>query len=178
MQCLDRVDEAGLGAAMWRAGHHLQLLEGSVEFFPAVVAAIEGATAEVRLETYIFDFTGSGAEVAYALERAARRFQVLAAIIAGEEGFELNTRKSRFMRQGVCQHVAGVVVNVRPNVHRESYDLLKATLWNCLRHGPGSQNRDRHADFRAHLLGRIAHVTLLHAERGGRLRELFDRIVW
>ena len=56
-----------------RAGHDLQLLEGSRAFFPALVAAIDGARSEVLLETYIFDVTGSGAEVAYALERAGRR---------------------------------------------------------------------------------------------------------
>ncbi|MBC5781751.1 cardiolipin synthase ClsB [Ramlibacter sp. USB13] len=56
-----------------RAGHHLQLLEGSRAFFPALVAAIDGAAREVLLETYIFDATGSGAEIAYALERAGRR---------------------------------------------------------------------------------------------------------
>jgi len=56
-----------------RAGHHLRLLEGSRAFFPALVAAIDAAHREVLLETYIFDFTGSGADVAYALERAGRR---------------------------------------------------------------------------------------------------------
>jgi len=56
-----------------RTGHALQLLEGSAEYFPALVEAIEGARREVWLETYIFDFTGSSAEVAWALERAARR---------------------------------------------------------------------------------------------------------
>jgi cardiolipin synthase A/B len=56
-----------------RAGHHLQLLEGSRHFFPALVAAIDAAHSEVLLETYIFDTTGTGADVAYALERAARR---------------------------------------------------------------------------------------------------------
>lgn len=55
------------------AGHQLQLLEGSGELFPALIAAIDAAEREVRLETYIFDFTGSSLEVAYALERAARR---------------------------------------------------------------------------------------------------------
>lgn len=61
------------GTPPLRPGHHLQLLEGSREFFPALVEAIDAARAEVLLETYIFDFTGSAAEVAYALERAARR---------------------------------------------------------------------------------------------------------
>ena len=56
-----------------RAGHRLQLLEGSRALFPALVAAIDAATREVLLETYIFDATGQGAEIAYALERAARR---------------------------------------------------------------------------------------------------------
>ena len=56
-----------------RSGHHLQLLEGSGELFPSMVSSIDSALSEVRLETYIFDFSGSGAEVAYALERAARR---------------------------------------------------------------------------------------------------------
>ena len=56
-----------------RNGHSLQLLEGSRAFFPALVAAIDAAVNEVMLETYIFDATGSGAEVAYALERAGRR---------------------------------------------------------------------------------------------------------
>jgi cardiolipin synthase len=56
-----------------RTGHGLQLLEGSAEYFPALVAAIDAARQEVWLETYIFDFTGGSADVAYALERAARR---------------------------------------------------------------------------------------------------------
>ena len=56
-----------------RSGHHLQLLEGSRELFPAMIAAIDAAQSEVRLETYIFDFHGSAAELGYALERAARR---------------------------------------------------------------------------------------------------------
>jgi cardiolipin synthase A/B len=54
-------------------GHHLRLLQGSAEFFPALVADIDAALHEVQLETYIFDFSGQSVEVAYALERAARR---------------------------------------------------------------------------------------------------------
>jgi hypothetical protein len=118
-------------------------------------------------------FSGDGR-----LERAARRLQVLVAVIAAEEGFELHLRKSRFMRQAVRQQLAGVVINVRPNVRRAVYDELKAILHNCWRHGPASQNRARHADFRGHLLGRIAHVSMLHPQRGAKLRALFDRIDW
>ena len=56
-----------------RTGHSLDLLEGSRAFFPAVVAAMDAAQYTVRLETYIFDCTGAGAEVAEALLRAAGR---------------------------------------------------------------------------------------------------------
>lgn len=61
------------GVPYLRTGHRLQLLQGGTELFPALVAAIDSAMREVLLETYIFDFTGAPAEVAYALERAARR---------------------------------------------------------------------------------------------------------
>jgi cardiolipin synthase len=66
-----------------RPGHHLQLLEGSRELFPALVAAIDAARGEVLLETYILDFTDSGAEVAYALERAGRRGVQVRLIVDG-----------------------------------------------------------------------------------------------
>jgi hypothetical protein len=118
-------------------------------------------------------FSGGGG-----LERGARRFHVHVCRIALEEGFEVHTRKSRFLRQGVRQQVAGVVLNARPNVRRQDYDRLKATLTNCARHGPQGQNREHHPDFRAHLAGRIAHVAGLHPERGRRLRQLFERIDW
>jgi hypothetical protein len=74
--------------------------------------------------------------------------------------------------------VAGVVVNEKPNIPRAEFDRLKAVLTNCVRHGPATQNRDNHADFRAHLLGRISHVAMLNPNRGAKLRAIFDRIAW
>lgn len=118
-------------------------------------------------------FSG-GAELA----RCARRFQVLVCRIALEEGFEVHTQKSRFMRQGVRQQLAGVVLNAHPTIRRGDYERLKAILHNCAYHGPATQNRDGHADFRAHLAGRIAFVAMLHPARGQKLRRLFDRISW
>jgi hypothetical protein len=124
---------------------------------------------------YADDLTFSG-EVE--LERSARRFQVEVCRIALEEGFEVHTRKSRFMRQGVRQQVAGIVLNAHPNIRRDEYERLKAILHNCLRHGPETQNRDGQADFKAHLVGRIAYVSMLNAARGRRLRAAFDNIQW
>ena len=56
-----------------QASHRLQLLEGSREFFPALIAAMDAAEHEIRLETYIFDPTAGGMDVLLALERAAGR---------------------------------------------------------------------------------------------------------
>jgi len=49
------------------------LLQGAAELFPALAQSMDGARHTVLFETYIFDTTGSGAEVAEALMRAARR---------------------------------------------------------------------------------------------------------
>jgi hypothetical protein len=109
--------------------------------------------------------------------RAARRFHIRAAI-AIEEGFRFHARKTRIMRAGVRRHLAGVVVNRHTNVARRDYDRLKAIVCNCVRHGPVGQNRGSHENFRAHLAGRIAHVAMLHPERGRKLRAIFERIAW
>jgi cardiolipin synthase A/B len=54
-------------------GHHLSLLPGSHAYFSALSQAMDAASHEVRLETYIFDFTASGQEVASSLISAASR---------------------------------------------------------------------------------------------------------
>jgi hypothetical protein len=124
---------------------------------------------------YADDLVFSGDE---ALERRLRRFHVHACRIVLEEGFEVHTRKSHFMRQGVRQQVAGIVLNARPNVRRDEYERLKAILTNCLRHGPSGQNREGRPDFRAYLAGKIAYLAMIHPERGRRLRALFERVPW
>ncbi|MBS0468774.1 MAG: cardiolipin synthase ClsB [Proteobacteria bacterium] len=53
--------------------HQIQLLEGTREFFPALIADMDAALSDIQLETYIFDCTDSGAMVAEALMRAAAR---------------------------------------------------------------------------------------------------------
>ena len=66
-----------------RTGHSLDLLEGSSEFFPALIAAIEAGKHEVWLESYIFDFTGASEAVALALERASLRGVTVRVVVDG-----------------------------------------------------------------------------------------------
>lgn len=110
--------------------------------------------------------------------RHVDRFYIHACAIALEEGFEVNTRKTRMMRRSVSQKAAGLVLNEFPNIPREEFDRLKAILHNCAVGGPASQNRDGHPQFAAHLLGRIAHVGRFSPARATKLRAAFDRIAW
>src|SRR6185295_11238167 len=66
-----------------RPGHRLRLLKGGEALFPALVEAIDGARAEVMLETYIFEFVGAAIAVAEALERAAGRGVVVRVVVDG-----------------------------------------------------------------------------------------------
>ena len=90
----------------------------------------------------------------------------------------MNHRKTRVMRQGVRQYLAGLVANQRVNIVRADFDRLKATLTNCVRLGPETQNRDAHPSFRSHLHGRVGFVEMINPVKGKRLRAIFDRICW
>ena len=133
------------------------------------------ACADAEYTRYADDLTISGGEE---LARRAKRLTVLVGAIAAEEGFALNHRKTRAMRRGQRQRVAGVVVNAKPNTPRAEFDTLKATLTNCARHGPASQNRGGVPDFRAHLAGRVSHVASVNPVRGRKLWALLDRVKW
>jgi RNA-directed DNA polymerase len=111
-------------------------------------------------------------------ERRVERFSTHVAAILIEEGFAVHYRKTRVMRQGVRQHLAGVVTNKHMNVMRPDFDRLKATLTNCVRLGPESQNRNAHSNFRSHLDGRVGFVEMINPNRGERLRRIFERIQW
>lgn len=107
---------------------------------------------------------------------AGERFYLRVAAIAIEEGFALNMRKTRLMHESARQETTGLVVNAHPNIAREEFDLLKAILTNAARHGLAAQNRARHANFRSHLIGRIAFVRQINETRGRRLFELLANI--
>ena len=124
---------------------------------------------------YADDLAFSGDE---AFERRVERFAAHAAAILHEEGFAVNHRKTRIMRQSVRQHLAGLVANQGVNVRRADFDRLKATLTNCVRLGPESQNRGGHASFRAHLEGRVGFVETINAVKGKRLRAILEEIRW
>lgn len=64
-------------------GNKIQLLQNGSEFFPALIAAIDTAKTEIRLETYIFYLDDSGRQVSDALIRAAARGVMVALMLDG-----------------------------------------------------------------------------------------------
>jgi hypothetical protein len=124
---------------------------------------------------YADDLAFSGGD---SFDRSVGRFATHVAAILMEEGFTVQHRKTRIMRESVRQHLAGLVTNRRLNVRRLDLDLLKAILTNCVRHGPGTQNRKAHPHFREHLEGRIGFIESINPEKGSRLRAIFNKIEW
>jgi len=124
---------------------------------------------------YADDLAFSGDEL---FERGVQRFSTHVAAILIEEGFIVNYRKTRIMRRGVRQHLAGLVTNQHTNVMRGDFDRLKATLTNCVRSRPDSQNREALPRFQKHLEGRVAFVESINPAKGLRLRRIFEQIRW
>jgi RNA-directed DNA polymerase len=132
-------------------------------------------SAGAEYTRYADDLAFSGDEE---FERRVDRFSTHVAAILHEEGFAANHHKTCVMRRGVRQQLTGLVVNQRINVKRVDFDRLKATLTNCVRLGPESQNREGHPNFREHLEGWIGFVEMVNPDKAGRLRKLWEQIVW
>src|SRR5437868_7627552 len=64
-------------------GNAIGLLRNGAEYFPALIAAIDGAKREVWLETYIFADDVAGRAVAAALVRAAARAVTVRVLVDG-----------------------------------------------------------------------------------------------
>ncbi len=112
------------------------------------------------------------------LRRALPRLGTWVAMMAADEGFTLNLRKTRCQGAAQRQTVCNMVVNQRLNVPRREFDRLKARLHQCVLHGPHLQNRAGHADWQAHLRGRVNWVAQLNPSKALRLQRLFEQIDW
>jgi cardiolipin synthase A/B len=87
-------------------GHQVQLLQGTEQLFPAMVAAMDAAQHDIRLETYIFDFTATGADVGAALARAALRGVWVRLVVDGAGTGQIPADwRERFDAAGVQWHI-------------------------------------------------------------------------
>ncbi|MDP2793229.1 MAG: cardiolipin synthase ClsB [Sulfurisoma sp.] len=65
------------------AGNRVELLESGAQYFPALIAAIDAAAAEIHLQTYIFENDATGRAVSAALACAVRRGVVVRVLVDG-----------------------------------------------------------------------------------------------
>jgi cardiolipin synthase A/B len=103
------------------AGNRITLLKNGAEFFPALIAAIDAAVLDIRIEMYIFSDDVMGERIADALIRAAQRGIAVRLMIDGVGSRE--TPESFFARM----RDAGVRVLVfRPD--RRAFHFSKTRL--------------------------------------------------
>lgn len=124
---------------------------------------------------YADDLAFSGG-VAFA-RGALRLVDAITAVVVNE-GFSINSSKTRLMRSAQRQSLVGLVVNRHPNIRRQDFDRLKAVLHQCMLHGPEQQNRAGVPAFQAHLRGRVSHLAHVHPVRGAKLQAMLERIDW
>lgn len=94
-------------------GNSIRLLVNGADYFPALIAAIDEARLEVRLETYIFADDITGRAVASALARAAQRGVAVHVLVDGFGAAGFMTAFGRTLQS------AGVDVRIyRPEISR------------------------------------------------------------
>ena len=98
--------------------------------------------------------------------------------IVRNEGFVLNTSKTRVRHAGERHEITGLVTNQQLSVPRAYHDQLRAVLHDAVMHGPAVANRAGLPNFRDHLAGRVGWVESVNPVRGRRLRAQFDAIAW
>ena len=92
-------------------GNRLKLLRNGEEYFPSLIASIDGASAEVFLETYIFAEDETGSLVADALARAAARGVVVRILL---DGFGARTFAPRIRE--MLEHAGAEVLVFGPQI--------------------------------------------------------------
>lgn len=111
-------------------------------------------------------------------EAAGKTGYLLACLrhICQEEGFAINEKKTRILRQNAAQTVTGVVVNERPGAPRKLVRRLRAILHRAEREGLDPQNRDGHPHFDRWLRGMLAYVHMLNPDQARALYEAYHRV--
>lgn len=119
---------------------------------------------------YADDLTFSGGsdddtKVGYLLARVRH--------IVEDEGFVVNSAKTRVHRRNTAQMVTGLVVNERPNLRRKDLRRLRAILHHARREGLERQNRASYPHFETWLRGMLSYVRMVRPDLGAAmLREL------
>jgi retron-type reverse transcriptase len=89
--------------------------------------------------------------------------------IAQDEGFAINPKKTRVLRQNTAQSVTGIIVNEKPNVGRELVRRMRAILHRAKTEGLEAQNRQKIPRFKSWVRGMIAYIHMVNPQQGQKL---------
>jgi hypothetical protein len=95
-----------------------------------------------------------------------------------DEGYTVHPDKIEVSKPRDKKKVTGVVVNIKPNIDKEYYRLLRSKIHNCRVKGPDTQFEGDLPKARNSLLGKINHVKRLNPNRGKKLMDEFSLIKW
>ncbi|HSU65537.1 MAG TPA: reverse transcriptase domain-containing protein [Tepidisphaeraceae bacterium] len=90
--------------------------------------------------------------------------------ITQDEGFAVNEKKTRVLRQSAAQNVTGIIVNQRPGVPRETVRRMRAILHRAKTEGLAAQNREKHPHFEMWVRGMIAYIEMVNPKQAEPLR--------
>jgi retron-type reverse transcriptase len=112
-------------------------------------------------------------------EPTARIGYLLARVrhIAQDEGFAVNEKKTRVLRQSDAQNVTGIIVNQRMGVPRELVRRLRAILHRAKAEGLAAQNRQNLPHFEMWLRGMIAYIHMVNPKQAAPLRVALESVV-
>jgi RNA-directed DNA polymerase len=96
--------------------------------------------------------------------------------ISQDEGFAVNEKKTRVLRQNTAQLVTGIVVNQHAAAPRKLVRRLRAILHSAKTEGLAAQNRQAHPHFEAWLGGMIAFISMVNPEQGRPLLRKFTAL--
>jgi RNA-directed DNA polymerase len=97
--------------------------------------------------------------------------------ITSDEGFLVNERKTRILKQAARQSVTGVVVNTQTSTSRKTRRQLRAILHNAGKTNLNAQNRGRRKDFMGWLNGMIGFVAMVNPRQAIKLRQQMARYI-
>ena len=130
--------------------------------------------------TYIDDIFFSG-------NNDPKKYNKTVEKIINECGYRLN-EKTTLMEKSKQQKVTGVVVNVKPNIDKKTFQDLRNIIHICHKYGPSAliskitNKQDEVIDttekLKNHLLGRLSHVNQLNPHKAEKLRIKFNGISW
>lgn len=96
--------------------------------------------------------------------------------IAADEGFAVNEKKTRVLRQNTSQRVTGIVVNRRTGAPRPMVRRIRAILHRARREGLAAQNREHRPHFEAWLRGMIAYIAMVNPDQARRLKAAYEAL--